>query len=135
MVELDGWVGAADTEEDEAADDVLAGMEEDPVPVPTMVLLADVLDERVGLIGPAVLVNDGAAVPVPDMVLFIDMLDELMEELVGLTGAAVPVPDMVLLADALDERVGLIGPAVLVNDGAAVPVPDMVLFDAVEERI
>merc|ERR1712232_1054078 len=92
-------------------DEGLAGMEEDPVPVPTMVLLADVLDERVGLIGPAVLVNDGAAVPVPDMVLFIDMLDELMDELVGLTGAAVPVPDMVLFDDIVDERVGLIGPA------------------------
>merc|ERR1712072_684830 len=105
------------------------------------------VDERVGLIGPAVLVLIGAAVPVPDMVVFIDMVDEW----VGLTGPAVPVPDMDVFIDIVDERVGLIGPAVPVPDmvlfddmveervgliGPAVPVPDMVLFDEmVDERV
>merc|ERR1711939_718280 len=76
------------------------------------------VDERVGLIGPAVLVLDGAAVPVPGMVLF----DDMVEERVGLIGPAVPVPDMVLFDDMVEERVRVIGPAV------PVPVPLIVLL-------
>merc|ERR1711959_800531 len=87
------------------------------------------VDERVGLIGPAVLVLDGPAVPVPGMVVFID----IVEERVGLIGPAVPVPDMVLFDDIVDVRVRVIGPAVPVDvrvrvTGPAEPVPLIVLL-------
>merc|ERR1719282_1043474 len=96
------------------------------------------VDERVGLIGPAVaelfalLLAEPLAVGIIEVTLALLLTEPLavgiMEEVmfplmvterVGLTGPAVPVPDMVLY-DIVDERVGLTGPAV--------PVPGMVLF-------
>merc|ERR1719487_1984324 len=98
------------------------------------------VDERDGLIGPAVaelfalllaeplavgiievilaeLLTEPLAVGIMEEVVFPLML--MVEDRVGLTGPAVPVPGIVLL-DMVIERVGFTGPAV--------PVPGMLLF-------
>merc|ERR1712070_1316443 len=102
------------------------------------VMFSFMVDERVGLIGPAVavllalLLADPLAVGIMDVTLALLLAEPLavgiMEEVmfplmvierVGLTGPAVPVPGIVLF-DMVDERVGLTGPAV--------PVTGIVLF-------